>query len=175
MFAFDFHEASRVPSRPEVLEPRIALDVSFPAALAPVGPSGDLIYSGSHAEMIGAAGERDGFILTLGAGQTLTLLVTPAAGLQPSVTVEGPGLTASVSAPGPGGVALLQTAPVTAAGSYTIGVRGSAGTGDYTLEVVLNRKLDRGSDREYWTHYFGRNERQPDLRRGRRRSHDAAR
>jgi len=133
---------SSVRPCPELLEARIALDVSFPAILTALGPAGSLIHSGTHADAIAVAGETDGFTLELEAGQTLALLVTPAAGLQPAISLSGPGVNASASAAAQGGEALLQAMPIATAGTYTFAVSAASGTGAYRVQAVLHAGIE---------------------------------
>ena len=61
--------------------------VAFPVPLTSVAPVGSLIYSGSTPGVIAPSGDTDSFTINLDAGQTLTVLADPAAGLQPSIEV----------------------------------------------------------------------------------------
>ena len=120
--------------------------LTSPSTWAP--PGGSLIYSGSTTGMIGPAGDTDSFTISLDAGQTITALVHPASGLQPTVQVLGPGGTVigTASASAAGSEAVVQTAAVPTAGVYTI-VVGSAGStvGAYTTQVYLNTALESES------------------------------
>lgn len=113
----------------------------FPTPLQPVEPRGSLIYTGLFANLIDAAGDDDRLTLTLDPGQTVTVVVTAAAELQPQVELrDGDGaLAGSVTAAAPGQAALLQTIRAAAGGTYTITVSGANGTsGSYTVRVLLN-------------------------------------
>ncbi len=111
-----------------------------------LGPAGALIHEATHADTIGSVGETDTFSVALDAGQTLTLLVDPAAGLQPKLQLAGPGVSELASGAMSGGAALLQTVPVAAAGIYTVSVSGLGGTtGSYTVRALLDAALESES------------------------------
>ncbi len=61
--------------------------VAFPTPLASRSPQGSMIFGSSASAVIGAAGDTDSFTIHLDAGQTLTLTVTAASTLQPTVQV----------------------------------------------------------------------------------------
>jgi subtilisin family serine protease len=130
--------------------------MAYPTPLTPVAPLGSLIYQGaptfstivpaSVSDDSDTAGDTDRWTLAVNAGQTLTVLVRPlSAGLQPTAVVStGPGHSRdfSATAPAAGVDAIVQTAPITADGTYTITVSGANGTtGDYTIQVFLNTAL----------------------------------
>ena len=64
--------------------------VAFPTPLPAIGPIGGLIYSSSVAAFIGTVSDIDSYTLNLDAGQTLTVVMTPVPGLQPSLFLTGP-------------------------------------------------------------------------------------
>ncbi len=114
---------------------------AFPTLTA-VNPVGSLIYKNSVGSAIAFSGDADQYTLSLAAGQTLTVLGTPSIGLQPKITLTGPGLSTSVSSSGPGGPAMLQSIAIATTGTYTITVTGLSGTtGSYTLAAYLNAAL----------------------------------
>ncbi|HEX5102909.1 MAG TPA: S8 family peptidase, partial [Pirellulaceae bacterium] len=114
--------------------------VPFPTPLAPVAPLGSLIQSQVAAGIIGVAGDTDSFTIDVAAGQTITVLVTPASTLQPTVAIGG----TSASGSAPGKKALLQT--VAAGGLQTIAVGALGGTtGGYTVQVLLDTALETES------------------------------
>jgi hypothetical protein len=118
---------------------------AFPTPLSAVNPAGGLIYQGSVSDTIVSSTDTDNYVISLAAGQTLTALVKPGTGLQPSVAITGPGGTVLGTAGGAaaGQNALLETVPVATAGTYTIAVAGAAGTtGAYTLTATLNAALE---------------------------------
>ena len=68
--------------------------VAFPLPLIAENPLGSMIYSGSvNNRYISTGTDTDSFTIDLDAGQTITAVVQPAAGLQPTVTLTGPGVT----------------------------------------------------------------------------------
>ncbi len=115
--------------------------VPFPAPLASVAPAGSLIYESSASGSINP-GSTDSYILSLAAGETLSLVVNPAPGLQAQLGLSGPGTTVSASATSVGVPATLESVAITTAGSYTLTVAGLNGsTGGYTLQADLNAAL----------------------------------
>jgi hypothetical protein len=133
----------------ERLEDRLVMNngptVPYPLPLTAVAPLGSLVYDPSASGTIGSAGDTDSFTLNLDAGQTVSLDVTAASGLQPTVVLLGPSGQAlgNAAAAGPGQEAVLQAVPATEAGTYTVTVGGAgATTGAYTMRVVLNAALE---------------------------------
>ena len=118
----------------------------FPTPLTSVAPSGSLIYSGSASTTnIAAGSDTDSFTISLDAGQTITALVHPASGLQPTIQLCDPSGTvlATASSAAAGTDALIQTIPVASAGLYTITVASVGSTvGSYTAQVYLNTALE---------------------------------
>jgi hypothetical protein len=121
----------------------------YPIPLAPKSPLGSLVYDPSVSAMISFMGDTDGFTINLNAGQTASVLVTPDANLQPSVewiAPDGVTILGSATASGAGAVAALQTAPVAAAGTYTLQVSGANGTtGAFTAQLLLNAAFQNES------------------------------
>jgi hypothetical protein len=121
----------------------------YPTPLAPKSPLGSLVYDPSVSATISFVGDTDGFTINLNAGQTASVLVTPNASLQPSVELIAPnGVTilGSATAGGAGAVAALQTAPVAAAGTYTLQVSGANGSaGAFTAQLLLNAAFQNES------------------------------
>ena len=115
--------------------------VAFPAPLASVAPAGSLIYENSASGSINP-GSTDSYILILAAGQTLSLVVNPAPGLQAQLGLSGPGLTTSATATSVGVPATLGSVAIDTTGNYTLTVAGLNGsTGGYTLQADLNAAL----------------------------------
>jgi len=122
--------------------------VAYPVPLTGVAPLGSLIYDPIANGTISPGGDTDSFTISLDAGQTLTVVVDPAASLQPTIEVRGPGgaVLGTASAALAGKDAVLQTVPVATAGTYTITVGSLAGTtGQYTVQAVLNAALEAES------------------------------
>ena len=62
----------------------------FPTPLNREKPAGSQIYDGSLNTAIGTSTDTDSYTISLDAGQTLTALVNPVAGLRSVVTIAGP-------------------------------------------------------------------------------------
>jgi len=132
---------------------------AYPTPLAAVQPYGSLVYDPVIEAEIGAPGDTDAFTLIVDTGQTMTVVVDPAAGLRPSVALYDPsdvflgGAVAGAS----GQYAVLQTTATTDPGTYTIVVGAEDGTtGRYVLQVILNAAVEDeshdGSDNDsLWT------------------------
>ncbi|HEV2968641.1 MAG TPA: Ig-like domain-containing protein [Pirellulales bacterium] len=116
--------------------------IVFPTPLASISPDGSLIYQNSVGGSIDFAGGTESFALSVAAGQTLTVLVTPAAGLQPGVVVDGPGVLTSASSIAAGTPVILQTTPIPTTGTYTFNIDGLSDTiGSYVVQAYLNAAL----------------------------------
>ncbi len=128
----------------------LALDattIPFPTPLTRRGALGMQIYDGSANASIGAPGDTDGFTLNLDAGQVITLTVVGAAALQPTIQAFDPlsNLLGSATASAVGKSVVLQTVPVTTAGTYTFKVGGASGSsGAYTVGATLNAAQSQG-------------------------------
>jgi len=113
----------------------------YPTPLQAKDPAGSLIYDPSVSGSIGFVGDTDTYTLPLTAGQTLTLVMTTGSGLTGTVTLLGPGgnTIGTATGSGPGATVVLETAPVTTAGTYSLVASGFGGsTGTYTLQAILN-------------------------------------
>jgi hypothetical protein len=118
---------------------------AYPTPLAVKAPLGSLVYDPSVTLLIHPSGDTDQLTIELDPGQTITVVVDPATGLQPTIELRDPAavLLGTASAAGPGQDAVLQTVAVTTAGTYAIVVSGAAGTtGVYTAQVVLNAAVE---------------------------------
>ncbi|HVK17593.1 MAG TPA: S8 family serine peptidase [Fimbriiglobus sp.] len=120
---------------------------SVPVPLSAVNPLGSLIYRTPFVStgVVAGSGDTDDWTIDLDPGQTITVLVGPIGELIGTVEVRGPGggLVATVTGTGPGDAVVLQTAPTTTAGTFTITFGGALGTvGGYTFELVLNAALE---------------------------------
>lgn len=110
-------------------------------SFAAQNPAGSLIHEAVAVGALHTASDSDSFLLTLDAGQTVTVVLTALDGdALPVVRVIDPdGLVAGTgAAAAAGGPALVQTAPVATAGTYRIDVLNSQGSGRYQLRVLLN-------------------------------------
>lgn len=118
----------------------------YPTPLTGKAPAGSLIYDPTVTGAINFVGDSDSYTLSLAAGQRLSALLTTDAGLTGTVSVSGPGgPLGSATAAGPGDNVILESVPVATAGTYTITVSGS-GSGNYTLQAVLNAYLKQATD-----------------------------
>ncbi|MCY2931026.1 MAG: pre-peptidase C-terminal domain-containing protein, partial [Planctomycetota bacterium] len=110
-----------------------------------VAPLGSMIYTGTASASIAVAAETDTFTIALDAGQTVSLVATPAAGLKPSLELLAPDGSSlgAATASATGGYAVLQTLPAATAGTYTIAVGGaSSTTGAYSIALTLNAAVE---------------------------------
>src|SRR5262249_8232632 len=122
--------------------------VPYPLPLVPIAPLGSLVYDPSASGIIATTSDTDSFTINVNAGQTISVVVTPSASLQPTLTLTAPGGgTTTAPIPAAGKKALLQTVAVgTAAGVYTVTVGSASGTGAYTVQVLLNAALETESN-----------------------------
>ena len=122
--------------------------VPYPTPLTPKLPLGSLIYDPSIAGIIGSASDTDSFTLEVDDGQTITVIVETGATLQGTVELRDPSNTviATATAAATGDTVLLQTAPTTGLGIYTVAIGGSANTvGTYNLQITLNTAIETES------------------------------
>jgi hypothetical protein len=116
------------------------------AAVTSVAPLGSWIYQTSANGVIGIPSDTDNYTITLNPGQNLSLVVHPTSGaLIPSVSLMDPSsnLLGSVTAGAAGQDAVLQSIPITTAGTYTVVVGGNGSTiGSYALEGLLNAAVE---------------------------------
>lgn len=128
----------------------------FPVPLVAIAPLGSLAYTGSTTGAIAAPGELDPYALSVDAGQTITIAVSPpssgiafgeseggsgtAGTLRATIELRDPNgnVVATALAPVAGQPAVLQTGPAALTGTYTITVGAVAGADSYTLTVYLN-------------------------------------
>jgi hypothetical protein len=122
--------------------------VAYPTPLQAVAPFGSLIYDPGASGVINPAGDTDSYTIHVGAGQTITALVTPDANLKPSVLITPPsGSPGSATASAAGKKALLETFATATTGDYTVTVSGAnSTTGAYTLQLTLNAALETGNN-----------------------------
>lgn len=117
----------------------------FPTPLASVSPAGSLIYQNSTTGTI-ASGSSDTYTLSIDAGQSLTVIVTPASGLQAQLSVTGPGVSQAATSAAVGAQAVLQNLAISGDGTYSFTVSGIANTtGSYTIQVYLNAAVSTSS------------------------------
>jgi hypothetical protein len=115
---------------------------TFPIPLSQMSPAGSLIYQSSVNGSILFAGNTVTYTLAVAAGQTLSIMVTPAPGLQPQIALAGPGVSTSAFSSAVGTPVILQTVPINASGTYTFTVSGANGTtGNFAIEALLNSAI----------------------------------
>jgi subtilisin family serine protease/methionine-rich copper-binding protein CopC len=125
-------------------EPDLAT-VELPAEIAAVEPRGSMVFGATQAGSITTATDTDGFGIPLDAGQILTVLADPSAGLRPTVELRDASnnVVATATAAGAGQDAVIQAHPISTPGVFTIVVRGAGGSkGTYTLRPVINAVLE---------------------------------
>jgi Legume lectin domain/SdrD B-like domain/Bacterial pre-peptidase C-terminal domain/Bacterial Ig-like domain len=121
----------------------------YPTPLVGKPPAGGLIYDPSVTGSIGFVGDTDTYTLPLAAGQTLSLLLSTDPSLIGTITLQDPSnnAIASATAASAGANAVIETAPITTAGTYSLIVSGSGGTtGGYTLQAILNALYKQATD-----------------------------
>ena len=118
----------------------------YPTPLVQQPPAGSLIYDPTVVGGIGAAGNTDTYTLALAAGQQLTLALTTAP-LIGTLTLVGPGgnTIGTRDREWPGATVVLESAPVSTSGTYSVTVGSSDDTtGNYTLQAILNAVFTSG-------------------------------
>jgi len=110
------------------------------------GPAGSLVQViPTETRELLAATDVQAVKFTAALGQTISLAVTPEAGLQVSVSLIGPGgnVIATASGAAAGDTVLLNGITAAASGAYTVSVSPLAGTsGAFALDVTLNASLE---------------------------------
>jgi hypothetical protein len=119
----------------------------LPTPLVAVPPAGSLIYQTPLAldGTIAFAGDTDEFTIDVDGGQTLTVTVQPDCGLQASIEVYDAFsllVGGSVTGTFAGSAVILQTAPATTTGTYTIAIHGADLLGLYSVGLTLNAALE---------------------------------
>src|SRR6516164_1140321 len=121
----------------------LAATVPFPA-LTGVNPFGSLIYDGSVDGTVPTSATQS-FILSVDASQTITVDVLPAVSLQATIELRDPSnnIIGSATAGAVGQEDLLQTAPASSAGTYTITIGGANNTtGTFHVRAALNAMFE---------------------------------
>gem|GEM_PF-1463610 len=116
--------------------------VAFPTPLTAEVPAGALIHEGSVTGQIGTTIDADNFTLSVDAGQSISVLISPTTSLlQSRIELFDPA-NQSISfsnAPAANQSALIQTVFAPSNGTYRISVSSLASsTGSYSLNVKLN-------------------------------------
>jgi hypothetical protein len=111
-----------------------------------IAPLGSWLYQTTGTGVVGTTTDTELFTVSLNAGENLSIVVHPtSSGLTPSVSLLSPSssVLASASAGGAGQDAVIQTVPITVAGSYTIQVSGSGTTvGAFSVQALLNGAVE---------------------------------
>ena len=118
--------------------------VPLPAPWKAIPPLGSLVYEATVSGSIGSPDDADSFQIDLDPGQTITVVVDPDSSLrvQVEVTYDSTSI-GSAHATSVGATTVLQTAPATEAGAYTITVRGiDSSIGVYALRAILNAAVE---------------------------------
>jgi Metallo-peptidase family M12B Reprolysin-like/Bacterial pre-peptidase C-terminal domain len=118
--------------------------VEFPTPLTAASPVGTFVYGGSVMGAVNTAADTDAYTINLDAGQVLSVVATPSATLRPNITLVGPGgVNLSASGAGSGQSAIIQSAAITLAGTYTATISSlAASTGVYSLRLDLNAAVE---------------------------------
>ena len=118
----------------------------YPTPLTAKETAGFLIYDPSVMGAINFVGDSDSYTISLAAGQQVSLSLSTDPGLTGTISLSGPGgPIGSATASGPGANVVLESEPVTVAGTYTFTVTGT-GSGNYTLQAVLNAYVKTATD-----------------------------
>lgn len=118
---------------------------SFPTPLTAVNPAGSQVYTGSVNSSIANPSDKDSYTINLDAGQVLTVVAHTTSSLfKPAISLsDSNGLLASAIGVSENQDAIIQTFPITAAGTYTITVSSDGVTsGLYTLQLLLNAAIE---------------------------------
>jgi hypothetical protein len=122
---------------------------ALPVNFTSVPPVGDLIYQGSFTDaVVNPPGATNTYTVNLAASQTLTLDLTSDGNLQGAIKVLDPSnnTVASATASSKGSEVVLQTAPITGGGTYSIVVGGANNTeGLFNIQATLNAALTTGT------------------------------
>jgi protocatechuate 3,4-dioxygenase beta subunit len=123
----------------------------YPVPLVGKDPAGSLIYDPSVKGAINFQGDTDTYTLPLAAdaNQEISLVLSVDPSLIGTLTLVDPnGNTVATATGGAAGqTVVLNNAPVTIAGTYSLVVGGSGGTlGNYTLQAILNAHYKQGTD-----------------------------
>ena len=130
----------------EALEPRLLLESGpWQEAFVLQQPAGCLIYRSTCTSAFAAVGETDRFTFGLDAGQTLSLRLTPQAGLllaRAELFAPGGVSLGAAAAGGAGQTLLIENLPVTSSGTYELQLNAVSGTGGYQVELTLNAAVE---------------------------------
>ena len=132
-----------------MLEARNLLSTTpFPTPLEPILPAGSLIHFGQAAGAFEVLSDSDSLTIAIDAGQTISAVLVPQ---HPSIQAraelfnpDGFSLGA-VEATGPGAAIVLQALSAPATGTYRIDTSNLAGTGNYTVRLILGAVVEEES------------------------------
>lgn len=113
----------------------------YPTPLEAVLPLGSLIHDPPVSGTISTPSDTDSYTIDMDAGQTITVVVSPDATLDASITLFDPSAAplATIDANGLEGEEVIQTIATTESGTYTVEISGAGGTaGGYTAELIVN-------------------------------------
>jgi hypothetical protein len=116
-----------------------------PIQTVSLAPPGSLIHQQYRAGTVTAPGVPAICSIELEAGQTLTVVVDPEAGLQATVELRDPSgaVVASAVGDGLGQEVILQTAAATSSGLYRVTFGSAADSvGSFTVRIVLNAAVE---------------------------------
>jgi subtilisin family serine protease len=114
--------------------------------LKSVKPQGSQIYESPEPSTgtIVSGSDTDDYTIELDAGQTLTVLVQPSGPMQMTIDLLDPSSAVIGTATGSGDFAevVLQTAPVSTAGTYTLRLGSLTNFGLYSVRVIANAAVE---------------------------------
>lgn len=118
---------------------------SFTNPIEAIEPLGGLVYDPAIPGQIANPGDVQSFVITLDAGNTVTVVADPDPTLEAGLTVKDASGNelATGAGNGAGLDAVVQTVEATSGGRYTIDVTGLVGTvGNYELQLVINAAVE---------------------------------
>jgi methionine-rich copper-binding protein CopC/protocatechuate 3,4-dioxygenase beta subunit len=120
----------------------------YPVPLVGKDTQGFLIYDPSVTGAINFAGDTDTYTLGLAAGQQISLVLNVDPSLQGTITLVDPNgnTVGSATSAAAGVAAVLNNAPVSKSGTYKLVVSGASGSGNYTLQAILNADYKQVGD-----------------------------
>ena len=123
-----------------------AIESSFPLPLSRQEPFGSLVFERDVRGIIESAVDSDSYTIELNAGQQISLRAQ-GTNMRPLIRLTDPNnVSVSEFATSNGGHAILDSVPVSTAGTYTIQVSSIGGSGDeYNLQVALNSAFEAES------------------------------
>ena len=124
----------------------------FSGTFTAVKPLGSLIYTATDSGVLSTPGGVDDLTILLNAGETLTLIGTPnTSDLQLVLTILDPSgnVVATTTATAQGQNVVIETAPVTTTGTYSIEVSDANGNvGLYSIQAYLNTAVKTGTSND---------------------------